>query len=333
MAMIFRRPLLVLLCLWPILGHAPANAAEVTDSTGRAVKVPDRIARVLPAGPPAAVLVAAIAPDLMIGWPGPLSEAARALLPTEVGKLPQVPRLTGREDVIDKVKALKPDLIVDYGAVTPRYFDLAAAVQDRTGVPTLLYTGALEQIPRIARELGTVLHRQAQAERVALFAEAVLALPPSRAATPPRIVYARGTDGLLAAAPNTEVTEVFTHLGWTVVAPNGQGTFRATTIDAIAALDPDWVFFSDPAMHATLKTVDGWKGLRAVREGRAIVVPSLPFGWVEESPSINRLLGLAWLGGHEPAAVAALFHAIVYGRVMTPEQLTTVLDGAPTIRP
>ena len=32
-----------------------------------------------------------------------------------------------------------------------------------------------------------------------------------------------------------------------------------------------------------------------------MVAPALPFGWVEEPPSINRLLGLAWLGGHEPA--------------------------------
>jgi hypothetical protein len=64
-----RRLILVL----PLLCSVLALAAEVTDSTGRSVQVPDRIMHVVPAGPPAAVLLEAIAPDLMAGWPGPLA--------------------------------------------------------------------------------------------------------------------------------------------------------------------------------------------------------------------------------------------------------------------
>ena len=89
------RLLLVALLLWSNL----SLAGQITDATGRAVQVPDQIARVLPAGPPAAVLLAAVAPDLMLGWPSPLPDAARALLSPVAGKLPQIPRLTGREDV------------------------------------------------------------------------------------------------------------------------------------------------------------------------------------------------------------------------------------------
>ena len=102
-----------------------ALAAAVVDATGRGVEVPEHIARVLPAGPPAAVLLAALAPDLMLGWTSPVSDDARALLAPEAARLPQVPRLTGRDDVADKIVALKPDLILDYGTVAPRYADLA----------------------------------------------------------------------------------------------------------------------------------------------------------------------------------------------------------------
>ena len=73
----FRRLILILPLLWSVV----ALAAEVTDSTGRVVQVPDQIQHVLPAGPPAAVLLEAIAPDLMIGWPGQLSDEAKSLLP------------------------------------------------------------------------------------------------------------------------------------------------------------------------------------------------------------------------------------------------------------
>ena len=326
-----------LIFVLPLLCSAGvALAAEVTDSTGRAVRVPDQVLHVLPAGPPAAILLEAIAPDLMVGWPGPLSDEAKALLPDNANH-PRIPRLTGRDDVTDKITALKPDLIIDYGEVTPRYFELAQAAQQKTGVPTLLFAGSLDNIPRVVRQVGAILHREARAEALATYAEAILALPviplPGSLGAHPKVLYARGADGLTVTAPDTDVTEVFKRLGWQVIAPDGQGTFRKSSIDAIAALDPDILIFSDPAMRATLAQTEGWKSVRAVREGHAVIAPALPFGWVEEPPSINRLLGLAWLSGHEPATIAATFHAIVYGRALTSQQLDAVLGGVRAIQP
>jgi iron complex transport system substrate-binding protein len=325
-----------LIVILPLLWCAAAYGVEVTDSTGRTVQVPADIAHVLPAGPPAAILLEAIAPDLMLGWPGPLSDDAKALLPDGANH-PRVPRLTGRDDVTDKIKALKPDLILDYGEVTPRYFDLAQAAQQKTGVPTLLFAGALDKIPQVVRQVGAILHREARAETVATYFEAMLALPvlplPTSLGAHPRVLYARGADGLTVTAPDTDVTEVFKHLGWEVLAPDGTGTFRTSSIAAIAALDPDIVIFSDPGMREAVAHPDAWKAVRAVRDGHALVAPALPFGWVEEPPSINRLLGLAWLSGHEPATIAATFNAVVYGRALTPSQLDTVLVGVHSLKP
>jgi iron complex transport system substrate-binding protein len=273
-------------------------AAVVADATGRGVEVPEQIARVLPAGPPAAILLAALAPDLMLGWTSPVSDSARALLAPEAGKLPQVPRLTGRDDVVDKIVALKPDLILDYGTIAPRYVDLAKATQQRTGIPTLLLDGSLAEIPRTFRVLGSILRREDRAETLARFVEALLASPKQRDASL-RVVCARGADGL----------------------------------DDIRALDPDVLVFSDPAMRATLARSDAWQSLRAVREGRAFVAPNMPFGWVDEPPSINRLLGFAWLGGSDPRTLAAQFNAAVYGRALTAPQLDTLLAGVQPLQP
>ena len=86
-------------------------------------------------------------------------------------------------------------------------------------------------------------------------------------------------------------------------------------------------------MRATLAQSDAWRSLRAVREGHAFVAPSLPFGWLDEPPSINRLLGLAWLGGGDPRTLAALFNAVVYGRALTAPQLDTLLAGVHSLQP
>jgi iron complex transport system substrate-binding protein len=322
------RTLLALLVLW----SGAAAAANVVDATGRSVQVPDHIAHVVPAGPPAAVLLAALAPDLMLGWPSALPDDARAFLAPPAATAPQIPRLTGRDDVTEKIKALKPDLIVDYGTVSPRYADLAKATQQKTGVPTILLDGSLAEIPHTLRTLGAVLHREERAETLARFAEAILALPVPHE-PPPKIVYARGPDGLTVAAPGTDVAEVFTRLGGHTVAPDGQGTFRQASIGTIRALDPDILIFSDPHMNDVLAHDAAWQTVRAVREGRALVAPSLPFGWIEEPPSINRLLGLAWLGGSDAATLAALFNAVVYGHVLTPPQHDALLAGLRSLQP
>lgn len=104
-------------------------------------------------------------------------------------------------------------------------------------------------------------------------------------------------------------------------------------MDDIRTLDPDILVFSDLTMLKTLAQSDEWRSLRAVRDGHAFVAPSLPFGWVEEPPSINRLLGLAWLSGRDPMTLAATFNAVVYGHVLTPPQLNALLAGAQSPRP
>lgn len=329
---------LVLLLVW--LCATPVMAAEVTDATGRTVTIPDKVERVLPAGPPAAVLLAAIAPSQLLGFPGPVSESARALLAPAASGKDSVPRLTGGGDMADAIKPLRPDLIIDYGNVSQRYVQLAKDTQQKTGIPTLLFDGSLDQIPSVARTLGRILQQPARAEAVAHVAEAILSLPHGAtlpgaapvgaAASHPRVMYARGEDGLLIAAPDTDVTAVFSRLGWQVVAPGGGGTFRRATIDAVRKLDPDIIILANPQARSLL-TKEPWASLRAVRALHAYIAPSEPFGWIEEPPSINRLLGVAWLQGADPTTLAALFNAIVYDHVMTPEQLKSVAGTTPSL--
>ena len=88
-----------------------------------------------------------------------------------------MPRLTGPQDTTAEIQALHPDLIIDYGTVSPRYKQLAQDTQKKTGIPTLLFDGALDQIPAVARTLGQILHQPDRAEAVARVAEAILALP------------------------------------------------------------------------------------------------------------------------------------------------------------
>ena len=48
-----------------LIAPPAARAASVTDAAGRAITIPDKVERIFAAGPPAAILLYTLAPDLL----------------------------------------------------------------------------------------------------------------------------------------------------------------------------------------------------------------------------------------------------------------------------
>src|SRR5215467_11510010 len=116
-----------------LLASRMGCAATVSDATGRTLPVPAKVTRVFPAGPPAAILLYTLAPDLLLGWPrANRAEECVYLLP-DVCTRPEVGRITGRGNTanLESVLALKPDLILDVGSTSETYVSLAERVQQQ----------------------------------------------------------------------------------------------------------------------------------------------------------------------------------------------------------
>src|SRR5262249_27435222 len=88
-------------------------AGTAPDAAGRRGAIPDRVTRVFPAGPPAAILLYTLAPELLLGWTRANRAEECALLLPDICARPEVGRLTGRGNSanLESVLALKPDLI------------------------------------------------------------------------------------------------------------------------------------------------------------------------------------------------------------------------------
>ena len=152
-----------------LLAADRARAAPVTDSAGRSVPVPARVERVFPAGPPAAILLYTLAPDLLLGWPRANRPEECVYMLPDVCTRPEVGRITGRGNTanLEAVLALKPDLIVDVGATNETFVSLAARVPDQTGIPYALLDGRFLAPATAYQKLGQLTGRQAQAEGLA----------------------------------------------------------------------------------------------------------------------------------------------------------------------
>jgi iron complex transport system substrate-binding protein len=252
---------------------------EVRDATGRAATLPARVGLVFPAGPPASILLWSVAPDLLAGWPGrPPRPAELAFMAPEAAALPEVGRLTGRDNTanVEAVLAHRPDLVLDYGSTGPTYVSLAERVRAQTGVPVLLLDGRLPRIPETYRLLGEILDRREAAEARAAAAGRVLAEAEDAAAAlrrarggRPRVLYVRGPRGQetgLAGSINTEIIEF---AGGENVAASGLGAGSLAPLSPEQALawEPDWVIGIHPEFPAHAREDPVWRSLRAVREG------------------------------------------------------------------
>jgi iron complex transport system substrate-binding protein len=159
-----------------VLAPRLARAATVTDATGRALQVPAKVERVFPAGPPAAILLYTLAPDLLLGWPRANRPEECAFMLQDVCTRPEVGRVTGRGNTanLESVIALKPDLILDVGSTNATYVSLAERVQEQSGIPYALLDGRFDAIAPTYRNLGALVARQADAEKLARYTEDTL---------------------------------------------------------------------------------------------------------------------------------------------------------------
>jgi iron complex transport system substrate-binding protein len=275
----------------------------VTDSAGRKVKVPERASRVFAAGPPASILLFALAPDAMIGWTTPFRPAERPFVPERYADLPALGRLTGRGNSanVETVIAAKPDLVFDYGTVNPTYVSLADRVQAQTGIPYLLIDGAFDRMDGAFALLGEILGRRKEAAEWARYATVTLAEVDSRvaripASRRPRVYYARGPRGLDTAMAGSINAETLDRLGARNVAADlGRGGLTQVSIEQVLAWNPEVIVTVDPNFFNAVWRDPLWQRVAAVREGRVHLAPGVPFGWIDFPPSVNRLIGLRWL--------------------------------------
>lgn len=339
-----RRAFLSLATALMLAGIAvPGWARPFTDAAGRTVEVPDAPKRVLTAGPPASVLVYALAPETLVGWVREPGAAEKPFLAAPYRDLPAYGRLTGRGNTanMETVLAAAPDLILDVGSVDPTYASLADRVQEQTGIPYVLIDGAIARTPETLREVGALLGVPEAAEARAVFAEETLARARARvaaipAAERPRVYYGRGPDGLETGLAGSINMEVLAFVGAENVAEAaGAGGLANVSVEQVLGWDPEVILAQDPAFQRAVLTDPLWAGVMAVREGRVYRAPALPFGWFDAPPGVNRLIGVDWLTsvlypGEAPEALRArtrAFYELFYHVDLTEAELDTLLAG------
>jgi iron complex transport system substrate-binding protein len=260
------------------------------------VALPEAPARVFAAGAPAEVLLYTLVPQMLVGRNHQPSAAALALMPPEYRALTPITNLPDRDDASYDAEliALRPDVYVDYGTVDADYVAALEAVSGRTGVPAVILSGRLADIPSVYRRLGSALGVAESGERLAALTQGVLdKYRGVLADADVRVYLACSQDGRSPCYEGTSAAEAAAWLGAVNVAGDvAAAPGRPLTLDEIRAAAPNVVVALDAER---LQAAPDWQAVAAVAAGRVHSPPNLPFNWGSRPPSVNRLLGLVWL--------------------------------------
>jgi iron complex transport system substrate-binding protein len=296
--------------------------------------------RIFPAGPPAAILLYTLAPDLLIGWPRANRPEECVYMLPEICMRPAVGRITGRGNTanLETVLALKPDLILDIGSVNDTYISLADRVQQQTGIPYALLDGRFVQTADAYQILGRLVGHQRSAADLADYCSHTLTTITGRIADVPReqrprLYYARGPRGLQTGGKgsiNVETAELLARN----VADELPGGLANVSLEQVLLWDPDVIVTIDRDFAASARSDPTWRTVRAVRNGRVFLSPSVPFGWIDFPPSVNRLIGLWWLAKilypdkfpEDMTALTREFYSKFYHVTPTDAQIAQILS-------
>ncbi|MGQ0752100.1 MAG: iron ABC transporter substrate-binding protein [Betaproteobacteria bacterium] len=308
--------------------------------------LPQKVSRIYAAGPPASILVFAVAPDKLIGWTSAFRAAERPFVPQRYADLPTLGRLTGRGNTanVEVVIGAKPDLIIDYGSVRPTLASLADRVQQQTGIPYLLLDGDFDRMPDSIELVGRIAQEEKRATELARYTrdtitEILRRVSGIPANARPRVYYGRGSQGLNTGLAGSISAESIEQVGAiNVAAELGQGGLVQVSIEQVLHWNPDVIITIDPNFFALARNHPLWRSLRAMREGRFYLAPHLPFGWIDFPPSVNRLIGLRWLARvlypdafpEDLRPIVRDFYTRCYHQTPTDAQLDQLLaPGAP----
>src|SRR5262249_46169894 len=197
-------------------------------------------------------------------------------------------------------------------------------------------------IPQTLRALGTRLGVGGRAADLAFWAEHAIgglrgSLLIQAADARPRVYYGRGPDGLDAPMPGSRSGEALDEAGVINVAGAlGRGAWGRITPAQLLAWDPAIIIAEQPSFYNALQRDRVWRRLSAVRNKRVYLEPSNPYGWIDDPPGVNRLIGLYWLSAlfypdqtqEDLRATTCDFYDRFYGEKLTTAQLEAMLRAA-----
>lgn len=328
--------------------NAPADNGETisfTDDAGRTVEIPKNIERIAPTGSMAQIVLFAIAPDKLVGIAGEWPSSAAALFDEKYATLPIFGQFYGTADLnMEALAAADPQVIIDVGEKKSSIVEDMDSIQEQLGIPTIFVEGSLSTMDQCYTTLGKLLNEEEAGNALSsyckeIYTKTVTTMETIGDENRVSAVYCLGDTGtsvLPEGSFQSEVLNMMTNNVAVVDDPSSKGNGNEVSMEQLYLWNPDVLIFAPESVFANVKDDATWQQLKAVQNNRVYEVPSTPYNWIANPPSVNRYMGLIWLGdllyhdefGYDLYEETARYYKLFYHCDLSQEQFDELTANA-----
>lgn len=320
-----------------------------TDSCGRVVELPSKITRAAPSGNMAQMILYSLAPECVMGWSRMPDESVLKFFPDRFRTLPEFGQFYGTNFSLnlEALIAAKPQVIIDIGDQKPTHKADMDGIQEQTGIPTIFIEADLATFPAAYRTLGELFNKGEQAEDIAAYIESTTAQASAYAAKIAEadrltVMFGTGVSGLDVNARGSIHADVIEIAGAVnaIVVPevSFKGGGNTISMEELLNADPDVIILSPGGPFASIGDDPLWQGLSAVKSNRYYEIPKGPFNWMSDPPSVNRIIGIKWLGNllypaifkYDMITEAKAFYKLFWHYNLTEEEAAALIANSTT---
>lgn len=298
---------LALVMLVSIASPALADNAQQTrvfvDSTGREVILPAEINRIAVTGALGELIVFAIAGDMLVGLHDPWTDVEKQYIPDEYHNLPIIGQLYGGKGNMSYEELLKadPQVVIDVGEPLDGIAADMDALTAQLGIPFVHVSAYLDSMDKTYTMLGELLGCEAEGKVLAEYCARVYnrAISMMENVEKVNLLYITGEKGMNVLAHGSFHSTVLDTMANNVAVvenPLAKGTGNEVDMEQILIWDPDVIIFSDNSVYDIVGDDPMWQSLTAIQTGKYYEIPFAPHNWISMPPSVQRLLGLMWMG-------------------------------------
>lgn len=277
-----------------------------TDSAGRKVTLPKEVKKIAPSGPLAQIVLYTACPDQLCGLAADFSEDAKQYIDESYWGLPKFGQFYGKNASLnmEALMAEAPDVIVDIGEAKDTVKEDMDGLQEQLGIPTVFIEATLPKMADAYDMLGELCGNMEQTGKLADYSVEIISIS-SRIASElsddeqKKVYFALGNAGLNTNARGSIHADVIEQIGAVnaadvEVVSSGGGS--EVSMEQIYMWDPDIIIADSQMLYDKIVSDSTWQELDAVKNGMVYKVPSTPYSFMSDPPSVNRLIGITWLG-------------------------------------
>ena len=287
--------------------ESTARNRDFTDSTGRTVTVPDEITRIAITGPLSQIYILPLAGDLLVGVSNAYAEDAEIYLPSYIFEKAEIGQLYGGKGEMDLEALLSaaPEIVIDIGEPKKTTADDLTALTEQTGIPFIHIDATVATAPDAYRTLGKLLNREQKAEELAGWCErtysSITAMMEKVDADNARktLLYCLGDKGVNVIAQGSFHAETIDMMSENLAVVEdvvSSGAGNEVDLEQILVWNPDVIIFAPDSCYDAVADAPQWQSIESITRKQYYKTPYGPYGWLSSPPSVQRYLGMLWLG-------------------------------------